>query len=409
MSTRLRNKIIFLTCIFAFAGLGAVLYREWFVQKPFAVIVFVADNLAPSQVSAARIFAGGAGFRFRLESLPHTALASAPAADYAVADSAAAATALSVGRAVNRGSVGLGPDGNPLESLFETARAAGRATGLVANTALTAPAAAAFYARATNADDAPALALQLVESGSLNVVLGGGMTQLVPEAQGGARPDGRDLLLDLRQRGFDIVRTREELDNTPGWRSPQVFGVFADGDLAFVEDQSRYASQPRLADLVRRGIELLQFNRKGYLLVVNAGLAGRAAEVGRGETLLRELSELDEAIGAALDYAGENSVILVTGLTSTGGLTLNAFSFAPDRGIAVLGSSPAGVPAITWSTGPGSAASPDTVSVEPVASRTERPQVVAEDNLVVASGPGTEPIAGFLDLATLGQWLRTML
>jgi hypothetical protein len=34
---------------------------------------------------------------------------------------------------------------------------------------------------------------------------------------------------------------------------------------------------------------------------------------------------------------------------------------------------------------------------------------VAEDNLVVASGPGTEPIAGFLDLATLGQWLRTML
>ena len=133
------------------------------------------------------------------------------------------------------------------------------------------------------------------------------------------------------------------------------------------------------------------------------------AALGRGETLLRELRELDDAIAAAIDYAGENSVILVTGLTSTGGLNLNAFSFAPDRGIAVLGSSPAGVPAITWSTGPGSPASPDTVSLEPVASRTERPQIVAEDNLVVATGPGTEPIAGFLDLATLGQWLRTML
>jgi len=409
MSTRLRNKIIFLTCIFAFAGFGALLYREWFVQKPFAVIVFVADNFGPSQISAARIFTGGAGFRFRLESLPHTALASAPAADYAVADSAAAATSLAAGRTVNRGSLGLAPDGNPLTTLLETARAAGRATGLVSNTMLTSPSAAAFYARATTADDAPALALQLVESSALNVILGGGMNQLVPAAQGGARADGRDLLLDLRQRGFDIVRTREELDNTPGWRSPQVFGVFADGDLAFVEDQSRYTSQPRLADLVRRGIELLQFNRKGYLLVVNAGLAGRAAELGRGETLLREMRELDDAIGAALDYAGENSVILVAGLSSTGGLNLNAFSFAPDRGIAVLGSSPAGVPAITWSTGPGSPVSPDTVALEPVASRTDRPQIVAEDNLVVATGPGTEPVKGFLDLATLGQWLRTML
>jgi alkaline phosphatase len=181
-----------------------------------------------------------------------------------------------------------------------------------------------------------------------------------------------------------------------------LFGVFAEGDLAFAEDQSRYPTQPRLADLVRRGIELLQFNRKGYLLVVHAGLAGRAAELGRGETLLRQYAELDAAIATALDYAGEKSLIVVSGLANTGGLRLNAFSFAPDRGIAVLGPSAAGVPALTWSTGPGRAeGEPGTAIMEAFATQTDRPQPVAEDVLVLASGPGSEKIANFSDLTDL--------
>ena len=74
MSTKARNKVIFLTCLFAFAGLGVVLYREWVVQKPFAVILFVSENLTPSQLSAARLFAGGSDYRFSMESMPHLSL-----------------------------------------------------------------------------------------------------------------------------------------------------------------------------------------------------------------------------------------------------------------------------------------------------------------------------------------------
>jgi alkaline phosphatase len=402
MSTQLRNKLIFLVCILAFIGGGLFLYREWAVRKPFAVILFVSENLSPSQLSAARIFHGGSGFRFAMESLPRTALATARAADFAVADTAAAASALATGQTVNRGSLALSAEGRTLETLLETARARGRATGLVSDTPLTDPATAAFFARATTPVDASALALQLVESAPADVLLGGGRAQLVPEAQGGARADGRDLLLDLRQRGFDIVRTGEELDNTPGWRSPKVFGVFAEGDLAFAEDRERYASQPRLSDLVRRGIELLQFNRRGYLLVVHAGLAGRAGQLGRGETVLRELRELDEAVATAQRFAGEDALLVVAGLGSPGGLRLNSFSFAADRGIAVLGPSSAGVPALTWSTGPGTPAAPEgSISAEPVAARTDQPQPVAEDNLVLGTGPASEQVNGFLDLTDL--------
>lgn len=407
MATRTRNKILFLTCIFAFIGLGVVIYREWVVQKPFAVILFVSENLSPSQLSAARIFAGGSGFRFQMESLPHAALASATARDYAVADGTAAATAVSTGQKVNRGALGITPEGQALEALFAAARRAGRATGLVSNTPVADPAAAAFFARAGDVRDPSSLVLQLMEDGAPDVVLGGGGSLFGPEEQGGTRRDGRDLLLEMRQRGFDVVRNKAELESTPTWRAPRLIGIFADGDLAFAEDQSRYPTQPRLADLVRRGIELLQFNRKGYFLVVNAGLAGRAAELGRGETLLREIRELDDAVATAMQFAGDKSLIVVTGLANTGGLRLNAFSFAPDRGIAVLGPSADGIPALTWSTGPrATTAAGGTSNLEAVATPSAKPLPVAEDALVLARGPGSQTIAGFLDLTDLNAILR---
>lgn len=407
MPSRIRNKIIFLVCLLAFAGFGVVIYREWVVQKPFAVILILAENLSPSHVAASRLFAGGSDFRFRMESLPRTALAAAGSADYAVADSAAAATTLATGQRVNRGALGLSPEGRTMETLLEAARRAGRSTGLVANTPLTEPALAAFFARGTDPNDAAALAVQLLQDDAPDVMLGGGAALLVPQEQGGSRRDGRDLLLEMRQRGFDIVRNKAELENTPGWRTPRTFGIFSDGDLALVEDQSRQPSQPRLADLVRRAIQLLQFNRRGYFLVVYAGLTGRAAEQGRGETLLREMRELDDTITAAVDYAGENALVVVSGLANTGGLRLNAFSFAPDSGIAVLGPSASGVPALTWSTGPGSPTSePGSATLEAVAAKTDRPQPVAEDVLVLGTGPGTEPLQGFLDLTALHQVLQ---
>ncbi|MFM8657886.1 MAG: alkaline phosphatase, partial [Chthoniobacterales bacterium] len=348
MSTKGRNKVIFLTCLFAFIGIGVALYRSWSDRKPFAVILFVADGLTPSNLAAARLFAGGSDFRFGMESMPHMALASPRAKDYAVADAAAAATSIATGQEVNRGSLALSPGGQPLETLLQTAREKGRATGLVSDTPLTDATAAAFFARASDARDPSSIALQLLEEGMPDVMLGGGSAQLVPQEQGGARRDGRDLLLEMRQRGFDIARTKAELESTPGWRAPQLFGVFAEDGLAFAEDQTRYPTQPRLSDLVRKAIELLQFNSKGYLLVVNAGLAGRAAEQTRAETLLRQIRELDDAVQTAREYAGEDSLILAAGLGDAGGFRLNAFSFAPDRGIAVLGPSPAGIPAVSW-------------------------------------------------------------
>ena len=401
MSTSARNKVVFLACVLAFLGLGLALYRHWTDRKPFAVIVFMADGLTPSNLAAARLFNGGADFRFDMESMPHMALAFPRAKDYAVADTAAAATSIATGHEVNRGSLAMSPGGQPLETILQLAKREGRATGLVSDTPLTDAAAAAFYARASDARDPEALALQLLEDGMPDVMLGGGGALLTPQLQGGARRDGRDLLLEMRQRGFDIARTKAELESTPGWRAPQLFGVFAEGDLAVAEEQAKYPTQPRLADLVQKAIELLQFNARGYLLVVNAGSTGRALQNAQAETFFRQMRELDEAVQAARYYAGEDTVLVVAGLGNPGGLRLNGFSFAPDRGIAVLGPSPSGIPATSWADLPSDTGGP---------SRQTAPEPVAEDVLVLGSAQGGLPsLAPFITLAELNKLLARVL
>ena len=104
--------------------------------------------------------------------------------------------------------------------------------------------------------------------------------------------------------------------------------------------------------MVRRAVELLQFNRSGYFLVVDVGLMRKAAEKNNGEQTLAETMELDRALAVAQRFAGGGSTIFVCGDVGIGGLSLNGYPFRKDRGIAVLGLNSAGDPWFSWATGP---------------------------------------------------------
>ena len=136
-----------------------------------------------------------------------------------------------------------------------------------------------------------------------------GAADFLPETKDGRRKDGRDLMLEMRNKGYDIVRNQQEMESTPLWRAPKVLGLFNMGQLAYADQVQVSASQPTLADLVLQAILLLQYNPKGYLLVVDAGLAGKAASQNAGERTLREIASLDQAVAVAKKFAGENALI----------------------------------------------------------------------------------------------------
>src|SRR5437764_193316 len=168
------------------------------------------------------------------------------------------------------------------------ARALGRATGLVTDTKLTDPTSAAFYSHRSIATDAEKIAADFMDRGNIDIALGGGAAQFLPATKGGDRQDNRDLLLELRGNGFDIVRTRTELETIPAWRRPKLFGVFGGDDLAFANQVEERAQQPGLSDMVRRAIQLLQYNPGGYLLVLDSGLMCKSAQENNAERTLSQ-------------------------------------------------------------------------------------------------------------------------
>lgn len=409
VSKKLRNRILALACLLVFLGLGAVFYVNWVVQRPFAIILFLSDGLTPSALTAARMYAGGADYRLKMESLSNVGLLSPQANDFAVADAASAAGAIATGQKPNNRSLRLEAAKTPLPTLLDLARRSGRATGIVSNTSLTDATAAAFYARNADPLDYESLGLQLVENSDINVLLGGGGADLLPENKDGRRRDGRDLVLEMRNKGYDIVRNKQEMESTPQWRSPRVLGVFSLGNLAFADEVQRSAAQPSLSEMVLQAIVLLQFNPKGYLLVVDAGLGGKASAQNEGERTLREILALDEAVATARSYAGENALIVVAGKPATGGLRLNGYPFRNDKGTAILGINAQGIPSITWSTGPGSGqnATPEGVThTEPSAFKTAAGVGLAEDTIVLTAGPGAEGLAGFHDNTEVFQVIQ---
>ncbi len=347
-----RNQLLALFCLLVFLAFGVFYFETWVVQKPFGIILFVGEGLDPARLAAARLYAAGADTPLNLDALKSAALLKNYSSDYATPDQAAAATAFATGAKVKNGTVGMAADGKRLTNLFELARESGRMTGLVSDARLTDPTAAGFYAHRNSIEERQEFARELVENGQLDVVLGGGAADFLPLSRGGVRAEESDLLTQLQDSGYDVIQTVEELEEVPRWRRAKLFGLFAEGALAFADDDARRATQPTLSDMVRRSIELLQFNRGGYLLVVDAGLMRAAAQQNNAERTLLQTIELDRAVSVALEYAGGKSLVLVCGDVSVGGMNLSGFARRDASGPAWLERTADAAPLLTWASGP---------------------------------------------------------
>jgi alkaline phosphatase len=402
---------------------GVIYFQHWVIRRPFGIIVFVGEGLSPARLAPTRTFAAGAGTRLNMDSMPFAALVMNYSKDFAAPDQAAAATAIATGERVVNRAVAISGEGKPIKSIIELAREYGRATGLVTDAKLTDATSAAFYAHIADPNDSEKIAAQFLDHGNIDIAMGGGAAEFIPATKGGTRQDTRDLLLELRGNGFDIVRTRTDLEAIPAWRRPKLFGAFSNTELAFANQVEERGQQPSLSDMVRRAIQLLQYNAGGYLLVVDAGLMRKAAEENNGERTLKETIELDRAIGVARSYGGAKSTIIVCGDVAVGGMSLNGFPFRKDSGIALLGFNSAGQPWITWATGPhgtksygaaklpgnqdpAEAKEPAQEQPEPAAFYTKSALVTVEDVVAFGSGPGTDALQGVVENRDIFKILR---
>jgi alkaline phosphatase len=403
---KLRNQLLALFCLLLFVALGVVYFRTWVDPRPFGVIVFLSDGLTTRQLTAARLYEGGADHRLTIDGFPHLALVRNTGRDFAVPDAAAAASAIATGQLGARQNLSVDASGKALRTLAEIAKREGRSVGVVTNGQLTDPAVAAFYAHFAPPAEPAAIAEQLTSQDTIDVALGGGAAAF--EAK---RADGTDLASRLRTAGVAIFSTKAQLEEAGSYHDNRIFGLFTPGDLPHADQIESGSQQPSLSDMVRRAIEFLQTNRRGYLLIVDAALVTRAAERNEGERTLIETVAFDHALAIATRYVGEKSLIVAIGKHGIGGLSLNGAPLRADHGVALLGTTPSGYPALTWSTGPnGPSDKPSPRSrTEPAAFAQPAALTTAEDVIAVARGTGADKLQGLIDSPELFEFIRSAL
>lgn len=405
---KLRNQLLALACLLAFIGVGILYFRTWVVQKPFGIIVFLGDGLTSNTLTTARLYENGADHRLVIEKFPNLALLTNHAYDFAVPDAAAASTAFATGVKSNNRALSVNPHGDPIRSILEEAQKQGRSVGIVTNGKLTDPGVAAFFAHTADCRDVDSIAAQFCEKAKLDVAFGGGAEDFLPESKQGHRKDGRDLLLELKEKNRTIVRNKAELENAPAFHTSPVVGIFSPAEMPY-SNHIESAQQPSLSDMVRRAIEFLQLDPNGYLLIVDNELSTRAEEKNDAEHVLTETLDLDHSIAMTLRYTGEKSLLVAAGKHGIGGMTLNGFPLRSDHGVALLGINAFGNPSISWASGPNGPKSPSVSGTDgasapqpatqnaPAAFYAPSALNCAGDVIAVGTGPGSERLKGFMD------------
>lgn len=284
------------------------------VERPKNVILMIADGFGPASATLAREFSGAP---LALDPILRGAVIT-PSTSHRVTDSAASGTAYASGIRTYNGAIGVDSLRRPVGTVLEAAQARGMKTGLVATSRITHATPATFAAHVPARWNETTIA-EHIAARDIDVVFGGGRKFFVPEAEGGARTDGRNLLDEVRTRGTAVVTDRAGFDGTV---ETPVLGLFSNEHLDYEIDRDE-AEQPSLAAMTQRALDLLD-GEAGFFLMVEGSRIDHAGHGNDPAGHVHDALAYDAAVRVALDFAEEDGRTLVISVADheTGGLSL---------------------------------------------------------------------------------------
>lgn len=314
--------------------LRAALEEPGQVPRANRIIFFAYDGLSWEDIGTARYHAMRHRDRvLELERLLATGASGAMlvhSLTSVVTDSAATSSAWATGRKIVNQSVSQYPDATPLTTVLELAKDRGLATGLITSARITHATPACWWAHIEHRDLEDTIAEQYLEDGP-DILLGGGEEHFLAAD----REDGRDLFQPFTRKGVQLLRNTDDLAGATGDR---LLGVFTRSHLAYEIDR-RFQSEPSpsLADLTRKGLEVLDGSERGFVAQIEAGRIDHANHQNDPGAALWDLLAADEALGIVLDYVDRRpgTLLVFASDHATGGGTVYG------RGTGYRGSTPA--------------------------------------------------------------------
>lgn len=257
-----------------------------------SVIVLIPDGFGASQATLTREFIrvrDGLDGRFNKLNFDdyHVGSIMTKSANNLVTDSAAAGTAFACGANTNNGIIGYDDNIEICANVLEGAKALGYRTGLVSTTRITHATPAAFsshvYDRNSEADIAAQQLGDYVLGPQVDLLWGGGKNFYLPTSANGSRTDGRDLIAEAKEKGWNVVLNRGEFDaytkNTGSVKRSRIsrnnhsahlpsLGLFADSHLDYEIDRDS-SEQPSLAEMAVGALNALDADDQPFFLMVS--------------------------------------------------------------------------------------------------------------------------------------------
>jgi alkaline phosphatase len=221
-----------------------------------------------------------------------------------IADSAPGGTALASGFISTVKFIGVGPRLEdllttldpkslvppyfPAASIMEAANTIGKGTGMISTSSLSHATPGSFAAHVDDRSKTREITLHQVFN-HLQLMMGGGRRELLPAescpnaVEGGRREDCRNLEDELRDRGYELCQTKDEMDALVPHEGQKVWCSFAINHMAADIDRKFFAQdEPSLAEMSKKAIEIMSMNPSGFVLMIEGAQpdwAGHANDV----------------------------------------------------------------------------------------------------------------------------------
>ena len=267
-------------------------------QQAKYVFYFIGDGMGVNQVNGTEMYqAELQNGRIGVEPLlftqfPVATMATTFSATNSVTDSAAAGTALATGKKTYNSAISVGEDKNPIETVAEKAKKAGKKVGVTTSVSVDHATPAAFYAHQADRNMNYEIAVDLTKA-NFDFYAGGGFL----------KPD----------------KTYDKKD------APNIFPIFEEAGYRKSDDLT-------LAQITESAIDFLTKGKnKGFFLMVEGGKIDWACHGNDAATVFNEVKDMDDAIKVAYEFYKKHpkeTLIVVTADHETGGIVLGTGKYA---------------------------------------------------------------------------------
>jgi alkaline phosphatase len=300
------------------------------------VILFVGDGMGTSAREAIKLATVGTKGELSMNDMPYIGQVHTSSASV-VTDSAAAATAMASGVKTYNGAIGVDVNHQPVETVLERAKKAGKSTGLVTTSQITDATPAAFGAHVSDRSLQSEIGKQYLENSKVDVLLGGGEDYWYPAGNPGAYPDhpaeGQseaskgtkgNLVEEAKRLGYDYVTNAEQLKRADG---DKLLGLFANEEMFKQHpegDGDQYAPVVSLPEMTKKAIDTLSKNKKGFFLMVEEEAIDEMGHQNNATQMIKAGQQLDKSVALAKEYAKKHpdTLVIVLADHETGGLAV---------------------------------------------------------------------------------------